>query len=65
MSKRITITHTDEVSCSDAVTMVKYAIENGIDRGECITFSNGLAVDMTRDTNLNGTSINGGVSGKI
>ena len=50
MSQRITLTHTDEVSCSDAVTLVKYAIENGIDMGECITFSNGLAVDMTRDT---------------
>ena len=50
MSKRITITHTEDVSCLDAVKMVKLAIENGIDKGECITFSNGLAVDMSKYT---------------
>lgn len=50
MSKRITITHTNDVSFNEAVTMVEYAINNNIDKGECITFSNGLAVDMARDT---------------
>jgi len=50
MSNRITITHTDDVSYAEAVLMVNYAIENGIDKGECITFSNDFAVDMQRDT---------------
>jgi hypothetical protein len=50
MSKRITITHTDDVSCQEAVTVVECAITNNIKKGECFTFSNNIAVDMARDT---------------
>ena len=50
MSKRITITHTNDVSFQEAVTIIKYAIDNNIEKGECITFSNDLAVDMASNT---------------
>lgn len=50
MSKRITITYTDDVSFQEAVTMVKHAIDNNIEKGECITFINDLAVDMASNT---------------
>lgn len=50
MNERITITHTNDVSFQEAVTMVKYAIDNDIEKGECITFNNSLAVDMARNT---------------
>lgn len=50
MNHRITITHTKDVSCLEAVTMVKLALENKIEKGECITFSNNLATDMSATT---------------
>lgn len=50
MSRRITITLTDDLRYLDAVTTVMYAIKNDIEKGECITFSNGFAVDMAKDT---------------
>ena len=50
MSRRITITLTDDLSYLDAVIMVQCAIQNDIEKGECITFSNDFAVDMAKDT---------------
>ena len=50
MNCRITITHTKDVSCLEAIAIVKLALENKIQKGECITFSNDLAIDMSTTT---------------
>ena len=49
-SKRITITYYGDVDYELAVDMVQNAVKNGIEKGELITFSNDLAVDMADNT---------------
>lgn len=49
-SERITITYYDGVDYKLAVAMVLNAIRNGIEKGEAISFSNNIGVDMTDNT---------------
>lgn len=47
--KRVTITFYEGLDSKTAVDMVKLALDNKIEKGECITFNNGLGVDMSKD----------------
>jgi len=47
MSKRITITHADDVSVLDAALDVYVAVKNNADRGEVLTLSNGDKVSVS------------------
>ena len=44
--KRVTITFYEGVDSKTAVDMVKLALDNGIKKGSCFTFNNGLGVEM-------------------
>lgn len=48
MSKRITITHDDDIKPADAILAVKVCVFENIQPGEVCTMTNGLAVESSR-----------------
>ena len=50
MSKRITITHADDVSVSDAITSVHAAVKHNTKPGWVVTLSNGCSVSVSDTT---------------
>lgn len=45
MSKKIFITHTEDVSTKEAIQAVYIAIKDNIEVGEAVVLTNGIAVD--------------------
>lgn len=50
MSKKIFITHTEDVSTKEAIQAVYIAIKDNIEAGEVVVLTNGIAVDYPGNT---------------